>query len=87
GVFRIVGQRWRISYSMGFQGTCTWILFCDGPTAHVINTATGQAVSAFGLNDGSGQTETFSTGPGTYEIRVTPGGDTAKWSVHVEDWF
>jgi hypothetical protein len=72
---------------MGFQGTCTWILFCDGPTAHVINTATGQAVSAFGLNDGSGQTETFSTGPGTYEIRVTPGGDTAKWSVHVEDWF
>ncbi|HWD74671.1 MAG TPA: protein kinase [Solirubrobacteraceae bacterium] len=87
GVLHITGERWRIVYSMGFQGTCTWILFCSGPTARVIDTATGQTVRGFGLADGNGQSETFGTGPGSYEILVTPGGDAATWSIEVEDYF
>ncbi|HWE07931.1 MAG TPA: protein kinase [Solirubrobacteraceae bacterium] len=87
GVFHITGERWRIIYSMGFQGTCTWLLFCSGPTARVIDTATGQTVRGFGLADGSGQGQTLATGPGAYEIAVTPGGDTATWSIRVEDYF
>ncbi|HWD75121.1 MAG TPA: protein kinase [Solirubrobacteraceae bacterium] len=87
GVFHITGERWRIVYSMGFQGTCTWILFCNGPSARVIDTATGQTVRGFGLADGSGHAESLATGPGSYEIQVTPGGDTANWTIHVEDYF
>jgi serine/threonine-protein kinase len=87
GAFHIMGERWRIAYGMAYQGTCTWIFFCEGPTAHVVNTATGQTVTSFGLNDGSGQTRTFTTGPGTYAIQVTPGQDDATWSVQVDDYY
>ena len=44
---------------MAFQGTCTWIFFCSGPTARLIDAGTGQTVRGFGLSDGSGQTQTF----------------------------
>jgi hypothetical protein len=27
------------------------------------------------------------SGPGVYEIRVTPGADTAHWSLNVEDYY
>ncbi len=87
GVFHITGQRWRIVYSMGFQGTCTWIFFCSGPSARVIDAGTGQTVHGFGLQDGTGQAQTFSTGPGSYEIRVTPGGDAANWSIEIDDYY
>jgi eukaryotic-like serine/threonine-protein kinase len=87
GAFHITGERWRMVYGMAYQGTCTWIFFCEGPTAHVVNTATGRTVTSFGLNDGSGQTRTFTTGPGTYAIQVTPGQDDANWSVQVDDYY
>jgi hypothetical protein len=87
GVFPIRGEQWRVVYSMAFQGTCTWIFFCSGPTARVIDAGTGQTIRAFGLNDGSGHTQTLATGPGSYEIQVTPGGDNANWSVQVQDNF
>ena len=41
GAFRIIGRHWRVVYTMGFRGTCTWILFCSGPTARVVDAATG----------------------------------------------
>jgi len=85
GAVRIIGEHWRLVYSMAFQGTCTWIFWCSGPTARVINAGTGQTVASFGLSDGPNQSRTFATGPGTYEIQVTPGGDDARWSVRVDD--
>ncbi len=87
GPLHITGDRWRIVYSMGFQGTCTWILFCSGPTGRVTNAGSGQTVRGFGLTNGSGETQTFATGPGTYDLRVTPGGDTADWSIEVQDYY
>ena len=87
GVFHISGDRWRVVYSMGFQGTCTWIFFCSGPTARVTAAGTGRTVRGFGLLNGTGQTQTFATGPGSYEIRVSPGGDAANWSIEIDDYY
>jgi eukaryotic-like serine/threonine-protein kinase len=85
GTFRITGEHWRLVYSMGFQGTCTWIFWCSGPTARVIDATTGQTVARFGLTDGSGEVRTFATGPAAYEIQVAPGADDARWSVRIDD--
>ena len=41
----------------------------------------------FGLGEGSAQTRVFPSGPGLYQIKVTPGSDTAQWSIHVEDYY
>jgi PASTA domain-containing protein len=84
GPFTIRGQHWRIVYRMAFRGTCTWVLFCSGPSARVTDAA-GRYVAGFGLSDGDGQVQTFSTRPGTYEVRVTPGGDDAGWSLQIQD--
>jgi hypothetical protein len=86
-VFSIRGRQWRIVYTMAFHGTCTWIFFCSGPSAQVVNAATGSTVDSFGLNDGATRTTTVSSGPGEYEIRVKPGGDEARWSLQVEDYY
>jgi hypothetical protein len=87
GAFHITGQHWRIVYAMGFRGTCTWILFCSGPTARVIDAGTGHYVAGFGLQDGSGQLQSFAGGAGSYEIQVSPGGDDAGWSLQVQDLY
>ena len=87
GAVHIIGTHWRIVYRMAFQGTCTWILFCSGPTARVVNAATGGYVAGFGLQNGTGQAQTLATGAGTYEVRVTPGGDQAGWSAQVQDYY
>ncbi len=85
GPFVIRGSRWRIVETMGYDGTCTFIFFCSGPSARVTNALTGATVSQFDLSQGTGQTQVFSSGPGTYEMRVTPGSDTAHWSIAVQD--
>ncbi len=83
--FRIQGQRWRLRYSMQYQGTCTWVVFCSGPSATVAGP--GSSATGFDLNTGSDQTQTFSSGPGVYQVSVTPGGDNASWSMTVEDYY
>jgi serine/threonine-protein kinase len=85
GAFHIIGRRWRIVYTMGFHGTCTWILFCSGPTARVVDPGTGRYVAGFGLQSGTGQLQSFDSGAGSYEVRVTPGSDDAGWSLQVQD--
>jgi hypothetical protein len=85
GAFHIIGRRWRIVYTMGFHGTCTWILFCSGPTARIVDPGTGRYVAGFGLQNGTGQLQSFDSGAGSYEVRVTPGGDDAGWSLQVQD--
>lgn len=86
-VFRIRGDRWRVVYRMAYQGVCTFIFFCSGPHARVADLSSGAAVADFGLNSGSGQIETVHSGPGLYQVDVTPGGDTATWSLEVEDYY
>jgi hypothetical protein len=84
GPFQIRGGHWRIVYRMAFQGACTWVVFCSGPGARV-TTAAGHYVAGFGLNDGDGQVQSFATGPGTYNVQVIPGSDSAAWSLEVQD--
>ncbi len=85
--FQIRGRRWQIVYSMHYQGSCTLIIFCSGPSAQINELHTGADVSQFGLGEGSGQTRVFTSGPGLYQISVTPGSDTARWSIDVEDYY
>jgi eukaryotic-like serine/threonine-protein kinase len=85
--FKIRGARWQLVYSMGYQGTCTFIFLCQGPTATVTNLTTGAKVEQFDLGDGSGQVKSFTTGPGVYQVSVSPGSDTAHWSLRAEDYY
>ena len=85
--FAIRGRRWRVLYRMGYSGTCTFILFCSGPNAQIRSPSTGNQAGSFSLNSGTGQTQVFDTGPGTYQVSVTPGGDSARWSIEVQDWY
>ncbi len=85
--FRIRGRRWEIFYSMGFQGTCTFIFFCSGPSATVTDIGNGSTVDQFGLGDGSSENRIFKTGPGVYQISVSPGDDSANWHVQVDDYY
>lgn len=87
GPVKIIGRQWRVVYRMAFQGTCTWILFCSGPTARVVDAGSGRYVAGFGLQNGIGQVQSLNSGAGSYEIQVTPGGDQAGWSVQVQDLF
>jgi hypothetical protein len=87
GPVKIIGRHWRIVYRMAFHGTCTWVLFCSGPTARVLDAAAARYVAGFGLQDGTGQIQSFDSGAGMYEIQVTPGGDDAGWSLQVQDLF
>ena len=85
--FRVRGDRWRIVYTMGYVGTCTLIIVCDGPSAQVVDASTGSSAAQFSLNDGRAQTQMMQSGPGLYEIRVAAGADTARWSFEVDDYF
>jgi hypothetical protein len=85
GPFTVRGSKWRVVYSMSYVGTCTFIVFCDGPTAHV-RPVSGAPGANFDLSEGSGQSQTLNWGPGTYSIEITPGSDTAQWSFTIQDW-
>jgi hypothetical protein len=84
--FHVRGPRWRVVYTMGFQGTCTWVVFCSGANVTVTNEATG-ARTGFGLSDGGRQTRVFGTGRGDYRLTVAPGSDSARWLLWVEDYY
>jgi hypothetical protein len=86
GLFHIEGQHWRVVYRMGYVGTCTFIVFCSGPSAHVRNLDTGQSTS-FDLANGAHQSQTFTSGPGRYRIEISPGNDTASWSIEIQDYY
>jgi PASTA domain len=85
--FRIRGTRFRVLYSMGFQGTCTLLFICSGPRAEVANLSNGTTAAGFDLGDGSGQKRVVQSGPGLYQIRISPGSDTARWSIEVQDYY
>jgi hypothetical protein len=84
--FRVRGRQWRVVYSMGYVGTCTFVIFCSGPSGQVTRTS-GSYTKGFGLNDGARQARVFQSGPGVYRLTVSPGDDTARWSMSVEDYY
>jgi PASTA domain len=85
--FHVRGTQWRVVYAMGYVDTCTFVIFCSGPSAHVSRAANGPTVGGFDLSDGSHQTQVFHSGPGSYRLTVTPGNDTTHWSISVEDYY
>jgi hypothetical protein len=86
--FRIRGTRWRLVYNMSYGGVCSVFSFlCSGPSASVDNLKTGAAAAHFDLGSGSGETQVVSSGAGLYEVSVTPGSDSASWSIKVEDYY
>ncbi len=84
--FRIQGSQWRIVYSLSYNGTCDFVFFCNGPSAQVLSFGADQTNESFDLGSGSGKTKVLKTGPGLYQIDVTPGWDDARWSIEVQDW-
>ena len=85
--FRILGSRWRVTYSMAYQGTCLLLLVCLGPSAEAHNIQTSSSFGGFELGEGSSQTHTFHTGPGLYRMEVSGGQDSAEWSMTVQDYY
>jgi hypothetical protein len=85
--FRIRGTRWQIGYSMVYQDTCALIFICSGPSLTATNLSTGATVGHFDLGEGSAQTHTFNTGPGVYQLTISPGSDAARWSIKVDDYY
>jgi len=85
--FRIRGTQWRVVYGMGYQGLCTLIFICSGPSAQVANLNTNSTLNRFDLNKGSGQIQIFKSGQGLFQISISPGSDTARWSVQVQDYY
>ncbi len=84
--FHARGPQWRVVYTMGYQGTCTLIFWCSGPQLQVTGPG-GSTAGGFGLSDGGRQTHVFSDGAGDYRLTVSPGSDSARWQIWVEDWF
>jgi hypothetical protein len=57
---------------------------CRGTSATLLR-RDGSTVTSFGLGDGSDQPRTFSTGPGTYRLRINPASGDTRWSITVQD--
>jgi serine/threonine-protein kinase len=85
--FHIRGTQWRVVYNMSYDGTCDFVLFCNGPSAQVIGVGKASTDQSFDLSDGDSQTRVFKTGPGVYQIVIKSGWDSARWSVTVQDWY
>jgi hypothetical protein len=85
--YRIRGRQWRLVITMAYHGTCTFIFFCNGPSAQVVNLRTGHAVDSFDLGTGTAQNRVEPSGPGVYQLRVSAGSDTANWRVSVQDRY
>jgi eukaryotic-like serine/threonine-protein kinase len=85
--FRILGSRWRVSYSMSYEDTCLLLFVCFGPSAQAQNLQDGSSIGGFELGEGAGETHVFDSGPGLYRVTVSGGHDPARWSMTVEDYY
>jgi eukaryotic-like serine/threonine-protein kinase len=83
--FHILGSKWRVRYSMAYEGSCTLLVVCFGPSAEADNLNTGASFGDFELGQGETETHTFDSGPGLYRLLVSGGHDSAQWSMTVED--
>ncbi len=85
--FRILGSKWRVTYSMAYQGTCLLLVVCFGPSAEARNLQTNSTFGGFELGEGESETHTFSSGSGLYSLLISAGRDSARWSMTVEDYY
>ena len=65
-------DRFRIVYSVEHEKSCTLLIFCSRTSVTVTDTASGAQLDDFDLSDGTGESQVFATGPGSYQIRSTP---------------
>ena len=86
-VFSVLGRRWRVTYSMAFQGTCLLLFVCGGPSVKAQDVNTGSAIGSFGLEEGDSSTHVFNGGPGLYRLLISGGRDSARWSMTVQDYY
>ncbi len=86
-VFLIEGNRFRLVYSVQDEKSCTLWVFCSRTSATVTDTASGSQLDTFDLSDGSGESQVFATGPGSYQVKVDPASGDARWSFAVQDWY
>jgi eukaryotic-like serine/threonine-protein kinase len=84
--FRILGSKWRVTYSMSYTGTCTLLVVCFGPSAEVEDLHGGSSFGSFELGEGETETHTFESGPGLYRMLISGGHDSARWRMTVEDY-
>jgi hypothetical protein len=85
--FRILGSRWRVSYSMDYEGTCTLLVVCFGPSAQVEDLETRSSFESFELGEGPSETHIYGSGPGLYRLDISGGHDAARWSMTVADYY
>jgi serine/threonine-protein kinase len=85
--FRIDGSRWRVTYSMSYEGSCLLLLVCFGPSAQASNLKSGQSFDSFDLSSGSSHAHVFDSGPGLYRMTVAGGRDSARWAMTVQDYY
>jgi serine/threonine-protein kinase len=85
--FHARGTKWRVVYTMGYRGTCTFVIFCSGPSAELVNASTGASLGSFGLSDGGRQEHVVQSGSGSYRVTVSPGNDSTHWSMWIEDYY
>ena len=84
--FRILTKSWRINYTMAYQGTCLLLFVCFGPSVEAQNVQTG-AVESFKLEEGKSKTHAFDGGPGLFQLQVSGGEDSARWTMSAEDYY
>ena len=85
--FRILGDRWRVVYDMGYRGTCLLLFVCDGPSAEAHDESGGGSAGSFELDQGEAKSHVFTSGPGLYRLIVSGGRDSASWSMSVQDYY
>jgi hypothetical protein len=72
---------------MRYVGSCSFLLVCFGPGANVIKPSTGEQLDSFDLGDGSGKTHEVNSGPGVFQVTISSGRDSARWSMRVQDFY
>jgi hypothetical protein len=82
--FSILGSQWRVVYSVDEHGLCGILPLCSDPSARAVTEPGGTQVQAFGL--GSSGTQVVHSGPGTYEVQVSPGSDDS-YTVTIQDYY
>jgi eukaryotic-like serine/threonine-protein kinase len=86
-VYLIQGSHFRLVYAAQNEKSCTLWVFCSRTSVTVTDTASGAPLDSFDLSDGSGESQEFATGPGSYQIKVDPASGDARWSFAVQDWY
>ena len=73
---------------MSYEGTCTLLLVCLGPSAQARDcSAAARASAASNSSEGGPHTHVFERGSGIYRVEVSGGHDQARWSMTVEDYY